>query len=179
MKRGLIFMAITAFIGLSSCDKVAELVDFGIPMSKEQAFVIDITATDANTFDKVMDIDESGNQEVKDNIENISEFDIKKMAYKVTSYTGDPAIVGDGMIQFYNMYGNLGDPVSTGPIEFKTLSDSGAEVEISVSNELRSTLETKLLEDQAFSMRFYGTVSGKPVRADMLMLVELEAKVTF
>jgi len=170
---------VAGLIGLGSCDEVAEALDFGIPMTFDHAFVMSISATDDNTFEEVMAVDASGNQEVKDNIDHIAKFDLNKVAFIVTSFTGDDAIVADGMVQFFNDEGNIGAPISTGNIAFKALVDSGDETIIAVSNELKSTLEDKLLQDQAFSMRMYGTVSDKPITTNMTMIVEVEAKVKF
>jgi len=172
-------MAVTMLIGFNSCNEVAKLVDFGIPMTFEDQFVMNISSTDDNVFEDVIVVDASGNQEVKDNLSNIANFDIGKLAYKVTSFTGDDAIVGDGFVQFFNDEGNIGDPVSTGQIAFRQLADSGNEVEIPIDNDLKKILEDKLLSDQIFSMRFYGTVSDKPMQADISVFITVEAKVKF
>ena len=172
-------MAVTMLIGFNSCNEVAKLVDFGIPMTFEEQLEMDISSTDDNVFENVMVIDASGNQDVKDNIDNIANFDIGKLTFKISSFTGNDAIVSDGFVQFFNDEGNIGNPISTGLIEFRKLTDSGNEVEIPVDNDLKNTLEEKLLNDQIFSMRIYGTVSDKPMKADISVFITVEAKVKF
>ena len=179
MKKGLFLFAAIAILGFTSCDEVAKALDFGIPITFEEQYALDIPDGAPNTFEEVMVIDATGNQEVKDNISNISRFELNKVWFTVTSFTGDDAITSDVTVQFYNDEGNIGNPINTGVVEFRKLVDSGDETIIVLSDELRTTLEGKLLSDQVFSMRLSGTVSGTPMTADLSVFVTVEAKVTF
>lgn len=179
MKKGLLLLSAIAILGFNSCTEVAEALDFGIPITFEEQYSMDILDGSPNTFEEVMVIDATGNQDVKDNISNISKFDLNKVWFTVTSFTGDEGITTDAIVQFYNDEGNIGNPISTGTIEFKKLVDSGDETIIVISNELKTTLEGKLLDDQIFKMRLSGTVSGSPMTANLNVFVTVEAKVTF
>jgi len=64
-----------------------------------------------------------------------------------------------------------------GLISFKALANSGNVTEISVSNELKKTIEQKLLDNNSITLRVSGVISNKPMKADFIISMEIEALV--
>lgn len=170
-------MIVAVAIGFGSCTKIDEIKNLSIPKTFETPVSLIISDTDTNVFVKEMVIDAAGDQEIKDNISNLSGFNLKKLSYKVTSFTGNPSTVADAKLQFFNAEGNFGSPITIDPILFESMVASDTEMEIPISEDLRSILEEKLLSDQTFSMRFYGMVNLKPMMADLTVFVSVEALV--
>ena len=177
MKRNLLMLALGALVGFSSCDKLDEITSLALPTTLENPVTLSISETDTNLFMEEFLVDISSDQDIKDNLSKISDVNLQKISFKVTSFTGDPVTIATGDVQFFDDLGNIGDPILIEPFNFKQMVDDATEVEIPVSNELKSTLEERLMSNNSFAMKIYGMVSTKPIEANMVILVKLEAKV--
>ncbi|UTW65930.1 hypothetical protein KFE94_14915 [bacterium SCSIO 12643] len=176
MKKGLLLLAVAAF-AFTGCDKVANIENFAISNTFEEKVTLDVTDADPNAFSKDFTIDAASDSDFKNNLSNISSYGIKKLTYRVSSFTGDDATTATGMAQFYEGNTAIGAPIDMGLISFKALANSGNITEISVSNELKKTIEQKLLDNNSITLRVTGVISNKPMKADFVISMEIEALV--
>jgi hypothetical protein len=176
MKRGFLLIAVAAF-AFTACDKVASIENFAISNTFEEVVTLDVKDSDPTAFAKDFTIDATTDSDFKNNLSNIASYNIKKLSYKVSAFSGDDATTATGVAQFYDGVNAIGAPIDMGVISFKALLNSGNVSEISVSNDLKKLVQEKLLNNNAVTLRVTGVLSDKPMKADLVISLEVEALV--
>ncbi|MGB0390845.1 MAG: hypothetical protein ACPGRC_03645 [Salibacteraceae bacterium] len=178
MKRGILFLIIAAVgFGFTSCDKIDEIENFAVDNKFEKSVDLNIGANDPTTFSKDIVIEASSDPDFQKNLSKISGYSVKKLTYRIASFTGDASITGTGEFTFYSGGVALGAPVELGVIQFQSFLESGEEKEIFISDNLKKEVQSKLLASNEITVNFNGGVSGNPIDAEIIVAMEIEAQV--
>ncbi len=176
MKKGLLFLLV-AGLGFGACDKINEIENFAVGHKFEHPVTLEIGENDPTTFIKDFPIDMSSDQEFKDNLSKISNYTLSTFSYRVAEYTGDDNITATGMVQFTDGVNAIGNPVDLGLINFKEMQNSGSEQDIVISDDLKNAVQDQLLNNDRIVVQLAGMASGKPVTAELVMSIQVEALV--
>lgn len=169
-------MALAAF-AFTSCDKIAEIENFGVKHTFEQELNLDVKDSDPDQFATDYTLDVKSNKDFEDNISKISGYTVKSLSYRISDFEGADVATATGQIQFYNETTPIGHVIDMGVISFKALENSGNSVEIPVSEELKTLLQDQLLNNNSIRVVIGGVVSEKPLMATTVLAMEIEALV--
>ncbi len=176
MKKGLLLF-IVAGLGFGACDQIEEIENFAVDHKFEKTVVLDISETDPDMFYEDFSFETTDDKDFRDNLSKISNYSVKTLSYRVSDFAGADDISAMGLVQFMNETNNIGDPIDLGKINFLDLKNSGTEIEIPISDELKTLIQNQLLENDMIKMRVGALVSGKPFTAEMVLALEIEALV--
>ena len=177
MKKGLLLLLLAGFT-LVSCDQVGEIENFAVNHKFEKSMVLDVSATDPSTFASDFTIETSDDDDFKNNLSKISKYTVSTFSYRIASFNGDESITSTGIVQFMDGASAIGDPIDLGVVNFRSLQNSGLEVEIPVSDDLKTLVQNKLLSNNSISVRVSGEVSDKPLTAEFVLGLKIEALVS-
>ena len=176
MKKSLLFLAAAAF-AFTSCDKIAEIENFGVGHTFDQEFVLDVKDSDPTTFQDDFVVDVTSDKDFADNLSKISGYTVNKVSYRISDFTGNSGTTATGSIQFFNETSPLGSVIDMGLISFEAMLNSGNSVEIPVSDDLKTILQDQLLNNHTLRIVLDGEVSDKPMTATTVLELEIEALV--
>jgi hypothetical protein len=177
MKKSLLFLFVAA-IGFTACDKVGEIENFAVDHKFEESVVLDVKASDPSEYYSDIVIETASDPDFQKNLSKISRYSIQSVSYRIAQYTGDPSTTATGVVQFMIDGNNVGDPIDLGTIKFKSMLDSETSVEIPVSDALKKEMQDGLLDSDAVTLRVAGNVSDKPVTAEFVVAMDIEALVS-
>lgn len=178
MKKGLLFLLVGALgFGFTSCDKIDEIENFAVDHKFEESYVLDIPNGPNTTYAITSVIDPSSNADFKENLSKISNYSVKKLTYRISEYTGDQFTMATAMIHFRSGGNMIGSPITLDPFSFQSMLESGNEVEIVVDDATKTQVQDMLLANNEIEVEFMGAVSAVPVKATVVVGLELEAAV--
>ena len=161
MKR--IFLLLITVVAISySCDKLEE---FLIDHTFEESYPVNLTANDPTTFGQEFHYDATDNQEVADNINDLSGYKVNSLKFSVSEFLPDTGIVS-GVFSFYfkNSAGNqIGDMTSLSIDNLFALSASGDKVDVPLSPETVTAVQNEFGATNKVTAVFSGSVSDVPV----------------
>lgn len=176
MKKALLLFFI-AGLGFGACDQIKEIENFAVDHKFEKNVTLEIAETDPDMFYQDFAIETSDDKDFEDNISNISSYSVKSLSYRVSEFVGVDDITAMGAVQFMDDANNIGDPVDLGEINFLELKNSGEEIEIPITDDLKTMIQDQLLSSDEIIMRVGALVSDKPFTAEIVLALEIEALV--
>ena len=144
-------MALAA-LAFTSCDKIPEIKNFAVDNKFEHDFTLDIKANDPHAFVSDYKIDMADDPDFKENLAKIDGYTVKNLTYRIGSFTGDESITANAAVMFFNGTEQIGDPIVLDNVDFKQLLDSAKEVEIPVSDEMKTKIQDNLLNNSSITI---------------------------
>ena len=176
MKR--LFLIILTVTAISySCDKLTE---FFVNHTFEDSFPVDLPANGPTTFEEEFSFDATDNQEVADNINNLSGYTVSSLKFSISDFVPDTGIVS-GIFSFYflNSSGNqIGDMTSLSVDNLFALSASGDQVDVPLTQGTINAVQDEFGATNKVTAVVTGSVSKVPVFFNAHVFLALEIKVT-
>lgn len=176
MKKLLSIFTAGLFV-FASCDEVKELADFEIGHTFEYTLNMDITDADSVAFEEEITVDTSVDPNFQDNLSNIKNYSVETLNLSVTSFQGTNTTTANGKVQFFGNGIAVGQPITVPTMEFEALLQSGESVAVIIPEDIQAELEQKLMDAETITVRLFGEVSEKPMNADILVALRIEATV--
>lgn len=176
MKRVMLALTAALFI-FTSCEEVEELANFEIGKTFEYTVNLVVDQTDTTAFSEEVTIETSVDPNFKDNASKIANYSVGTFQLSIPAYQGADGILADGQITFMADGATLGSAITMPQIDFKKLNDSGESVEVIIPDDTKSAIENSLMNANLVTIQLQGQVSGKPVNADVLMAIRIDAEV--
>lgn len=176
MKR--LFLIILTVTAISySCDKLTE---FFVNHTFEDSFPVDLPANGPTTFEEEFSFDATDNQEVADNINNLSGYTVSSLKFSISDFVPDTGIVS-GIFSFYflNSSGNqIGDMTSLSVDNLFALSASGDQVDVPLTQGTINAVQDEFGATNKVTAVVTGSVSKVPVFFNAHVFLAIEIKVT-
>ena len=169
-------MAIAAF-AFTSCDKIADIENFGVNHTFEHELKLDLKDTDPSQFAADYTVDVTSDEDFADNIKKISGYTVKSLNYRISEYDGGDATSATANIQFFNEADPIGKAIDMGVISFNAMANSGNSIDIPISEDLKVLLQDHLLSENTIRVVVSVEVSDKPIIATTVLAMEIEALV--
>ena len=161
MKRIFLLMLTVAAISYS-CDKLTE---FFIDHTFEDSYPVDLPANGPTTYSDEFSFDAADNQDVADNINDISGYTVDKLQFSISDFVPDTGIVsGIFSFSFKNIDGDpIGDITSLSVDNLFALSVSGDKVDVPLSQATIDAVQTEFASNNQVTAVVSGSVSEVPV----------------
>ena len=169
MKRLFLLMLTVAAISYS-CDK---LLDFLIDHTFDYSHPVNLPADGPTDYSDEYTFDATDNQDVADNINNISGYTVNSLKFSIEDFVPDTGIVS-GSFSFYfkNTAGNqIGDVTTKTVDNLFALSASGDKVDIPLTQGTIDAVQNEFGSTNKVTIVVSGTVSEVPV--DFIVTVYL------
>ena len=172
MKRTfLLILAIAAFS--YSCDKV---LNFTINHTFEESFDVVLDESADTTFSEMFTIDAADNQEIANNINNISGYTITGLTLSISDYIGGDTISGAFLVSFKNSSGNqVGGTIELTVDNLAGFAASGDKADINPGQATVDAIQAELVANNAITIVVDGSVSEVPVsfKAHVFLTVDV------
>lgn len=144
----------------SLIDKIKGLeeIDFDIDLFK--AVPISVAADDPNTISETFTIDAKTNQDVKDYLDKVTEYDIWNIYVDFSDYVGEKGIVFEGTIKIGPSTADFTGMNAIVPSDY---ADTGGILYLDMNQSALDAINAALLAGHTLSCSINGTVSDKPV----------------
>jgi len=176
MKRLFLLMLTIATISYS-CSKLAEFV---INHTFDYSFPVDLPADGSTEFNDEVTFDATDNQEVANNINNVSGYTVTSLKFSINDFVPDTGIV-EGSFSFYfkNSSGSqIGDMTTVTVDNLFALSASGDKVDIPLSQGTIDAVQNEFGSTNKVTAVISGSVSEVPVNFIATVYLEVGIKVS-
>ncbi len=177
MKR--LFLLILTVAAISYiCDKVN---DFLISHTFDDTFEVNLPANGPTNFSEEFDFDATENQEVADNINNVSGYKLSSLKFSISEFVPDTGMV-EGVFSFYfknGSGGQIGDMTTVSIDNLFALSASGDKVDIPLTQGTINAVQNELGSTNKVTAVIDGSVSDVPVHFFAHIFLTVEADIKF
>lgn len=176
MKK-VIITVVSALLVLTSCEGVNELINFPIGQTFEYPVDLVINSADTNVFLQEIIIETASDPSFKDNVSNIVSYSVSTLSLRVADYQGADNIFANGQMVFVSDGVALESPIILPEIDFKKLHNSGEVLEIIIPEQTKRQIEANLINSNLVAIQLNGEVSDKPLSAEIIMAIRIDAEV--
>lgn len=175
MKRIYLLMLTVAAISYS-CDKLTE---FFVTHTFEDSYPVNLPADGPTTFSDEFSFDATDNQDVADNINNLSGYTVSKLEFSISEFLPDTGIVsGTFSFSFKNSAGSpIGDITSLSIDNLFALSASGDKVPIPLTQATIDAVQSEFGATNKVTAIVSGSVSEVPVSFIGHIFLTIEIKI--
>ncbi len=169
--KNLRLMVILLLIGgIQGCNKVKDVSTVDINGDLQKTITVTITENDTTAVSEQFSVDASSNAEIQKYLKNVKQYQVKKITYKISDYTGstkvDPVIL-NGTLNFGTVSAAITD------LNLQSASTSGNEIDSGLTQDDLNTLATDMENGNSLSGDLEGSVSGKPVTFTVTFTVSI------
>ncbi|MDN5215410.1 hypothetical protein QQ020_25245 [Fulvivirgaceae bacterium BMA12] len=162
------------------CDLIndAKSIDFDVTL--EDDFEINATEEDGTEYTQQIVLDATANADVRDNLSKIEKYQINKIEYTISGYSGSPENLFSGSIQFSDLANNTGQfSAALSNVNLSTAAAAGTQTLPVSENDLRE-LENILKNSNGLKVFMIGNFSQVPVNftLNIKLTVKVEADAT-
>jgi hypothetical protein len=161
MKRTiLLFMTSVAI--LYSCDKLSFNIDNTFKVSAD----VNLDANDDLTYSGNVTIDAASDQEVANNLSNISSYTVNSIDFSISDFElGSDSTTSTFSVSFYSGGSQIGSTISSqDPLPLPQLSASGQKINLPIDAATITAIQNALLSNNQVTIEYEGTVSEVPVK---------------
>ena len=175
MKRIYLLMLTVAAISYS-CDKLTE---FFVTHTFEDSYPVNLPADGPTTFSDEFSFDATDNQDVADNINNLSGYTVSKLEFSISEFLPDTGIVsGTFSFSFKNSAGSpIGNITSLSIDNLFALSASGDKVPIPLTQATIDAVQSEFGATNKVTAIVSGSVSEVPVSFIGHIFLTIEIKI--
>jgi len=172
MKNLRILPLILLILFLFRCDlidkiKGLEEIDFDIELFK--AVPVAVSADDPLTVSETFTIDAQSNQDVKDYLNEVSEYDIWNIYVNFSDYIGEQGIVFEGTLMIGPFTADFTGMNAIIPSDY---ADNGGVIYLDMNQAALDAINAALLAEHKLTCSINGTVSDKPVSFTINFYIE-------
>ncbi len=170
--KNLRFLAIILLFagGIQGCKKIKDVSTVDINGDLQKSFTVNITESDTTAVSEQFSVDASSNTEINKYLNNVKQYQVKKVTYKITNYTGstdvDPVIL-NGTLDFGTVSASITN------LNLQSASTSGTDYDTGLTQDDLNTLATEMKSGNSLSGDLKGSVSGKPVTFTVVVTVSI------
>jgi len=171
IKKILAIILILLFPMIYSCDKIDDLKSFNVDALAGIPFYFEVNENDPLTINEGFSIF-LDDPDIQDNLDKIDKYTIRKITYQVTYYGGMNDVILNGN---FNLGSSVSIPVAN--VNLNTLFVSGTVNELNLSDQDLSNLANELKSIGFLTGTISGSVSDKPLYCEILLEMDVTAKV--
>ena len=155
-----LFLALIFLFGCDLIDKIKGLeeIDFDIELFK--SIPVAVAADDPNTINETFTVDAKTNQDVKDYLDKVTEYDIWNIFVDFTDYVGEKGIVFEGTIKIGPFSADFTGMNAITPSDY---ADNGGIIYLDLNQTALDAINAALIAGHKLDCSINGTVSDKPV----------------
>jgi len=175
-KVNLLYLLILPF-AFASCDNFLDKFDhFGIGNTFERSFNINVNPADVSSYTGFVSFDASDDATLDDNLDNIKEFDIESISYKITGFSGDKDAVANGMVKITSEGVDVGTSVAIGNVNFFDLNAESTEMELPLTQATYDGIKDAYLKNQKIKIEMSGDyIVSEPTEVEFTIYMTIEA----
>jgi len=174
-KINFLYLFILPFV-FTSCDFLEKFDHFGVGNTFERSFDINVNPTDLNTYTGFVSFDASDDATLDENLDDIKEFDIENIRYKITGFSGDDIAVANGTVKITSEGDVVGTSVTIGNVNFSDLYAEGTEMKLPLTQATYNAIKDAYLSKQKIKIEISGDyVVSEPTEVEFTIYMTVEA----
>lgn len=168
----LLFIAVI-FIGINGCSLLEQDIDAEISGSK---FVNETTEGVDIPYSDVIELDATTDQDIRDNLDKIKEWDVTKVSYSLSGFIGEGGTTFSGAVKIGPQSGSGTISTSVSGLDLKALSDSGEIKVLGFSETDLAKVAGWFDKEQVVVVTYEGTLSEGPTSFYLTVYINLRVK---
>ena len=174
-KLNSLYLSILLFAFLS-CDFLDKFDHFGVGNTFERSFIINVDPNDVNTYSGFVSFDASDDATLDENLDNIKEFDIENIRYKITGFAGDDVAVANGTVSITSEGEQVGTSVTFENVNFSDLYAEDMEMMLPLTQATYAAIKEAYLSKQKIEIEVSGDyIVREPTELEFTLYMTVDA----
>ncbi len=174
-KSNLFYLLLLPFL-FTNCN-TDKFDHFGVGNTYEKSFVVTVPAdASTNSFTGNTSFSADDDSTIKDNLENITDFDVTRVSLKITKFDGDPTTIGNGSVLITANSVELSS-VNLVDLNFASMAQSGDELLLPLDEQDIIAINNAYLAGQTLMLEANGSVNNVGFTAEFTIYVSIEASI--
>jgi len=157
-KSKFVYLLILPFV-IFSCSSFDKFNQFGIGNTFDESFTVTVPMSN-QSFEGFVEFAASDDETIKDNIDNITAFEVTQISVKITNYSGNSEAVANGGFSVESEGVSVGDPVEISNLNLAQLYASQEYLALPLTNSTYSAIKEAYLANQTLTVTTNGGITG-------------------